>query len=76
MEEARKKEHLKQVAQRQQVAEQQIVKLEAELAEEQRKKEQLVCCHSCPSNNLSTNNCIVEQEEYGDQTFEIHHQGS
>lgn len=42
MEEARKKEHLKEVTQRQQSAEQQILKLEAELTEEQKKKEDLV----------------------------------
>ena len=42
MEEARKKEHLKEVMQRQELAEQQISKLEAELAEEQKKKEELV----------------------------------
>lgn len=42
MEESRKKEHLREVTQRQQLAEQQIAKLEAELAEEQKKKEDLV----------------------------------
>lgn len=42
MEEARKKEHLSEVNQRQELAEQQIAKLEAELAEEQKKKEELV----------------------------------
>lgn len=42
MEEAHKKEHLKEVTQRQQSAEQQILKLEAELAEEQKRKEDLV----------------------------------
>lgn len=42
MEEARKKEHLREVTQRQLLAEQQIVKLETELAEEQKKKEDLV----------------------------------
>jgi hypothetical protein len=41
-EEVRKKDHLKEVTQRQQLAEQQILKLEAELAEEQKKKEELV----------------------------------
>ena len=43
MEEVRKKEHLKEVTQRQELAEQQILKLEAELAEEKKKKEDLVC---------------------------------
>lgn len=42
MEEARKEGHLKEVTQRQKLAEEQIMKLEAELAEEQRKKEDLV----------------------------------
>ena len=42
MEEARKLEHLKEVTERQLLAEQQILKLEAELSEEQRKKEELV----------------------------------
>ncbi len=42
MEEARKLEHLKEVTERQLLAEQQILKLEAELNEEQRKKEELV----------------------------------
>jgi len=42
MEEARKKEHLSEITQRQELAEQQILKLEAELAEEQKKKEELV----------------------------------
>ena len=42
MEEARKKEHLKEVMQRQELAEQQISRLDAELAEEQKKKEELV----------------------------------
>lgn len=41
-EEARKEEHLKEVTQRQKLAEEQIMKLEAELAEEQKKKEDLV----------------------------------
>ena len=42
MEEARKMEHLKEVTERQLLAEQQILKLEAELREEQKKKEELV----------------------------------
>ena len=42
MEESRKKDHLREVSQRQQLAEEQIAKLEAELAEEQKKKEELV----------------------------------
>ena len=42
MEESKKKDHLKELSQRQQLAEQQIAKLEAELADEQKKKEDLV----------------------------------
>lgn len=42
MEEERKKEHLEEVMQRQVLAEEQITKLEHELAEEQKKKEELV----------------------------------
>lgn len=41
-EEVKQKEHLDQVCKRQLLAEQQIMKLEAELAEEQRKKNELV----------------------------------
>ncbi len=41
-EEVRQKEHLEQIGKRQLLAEQQISKLEAELAEEQRKKNELV----------------------------------
>ena len=59
MEEARKLEHLKEVTERQQLAEQQILKLEAELREEQRKKEELVIkmsvlngfCMACPASD-------------------------
>ncbi len=42
MEEVKKKEHLKEVTQRQLLAEKQIAKLEAELLEEQQKKEKMV----------------------------------
>ena len=42
LEEERKKEHIKQVTERQLLAQQQIAKLEAELADEQAKKEKLV----------------------------------
>ena len=47
MEEARKLEHLKEVTERQLLAEQQILKLEAELKEEQKKKEELVILFLC-----------------------------